>query len=441
MNRGARALGAIVAAVSGFALAASIVPATAPAAQSAAGAAWADGVWISRAEVRRLPQRGSAWQALLARANQNMGRADLSDQESEHDTNVLAIALVYARTGQERYRRKAAAGVMGAIGTERGGRTLALGRGLVAYVVAADLIDLDGLNPAQGKVFRRWLREVRDERLEPEGRPTLILTHEGEANNWGTHAGASRIGTAIYLRDRADLARAAAVFKGWLGDRDTYHGFTFPKNQSWQEDESEPVGVVAAGAEKKGQPIGGALPDDMRRGCGIRFPPCPTGYPWEAMQGAVVQAELLSRQGYSAWRWQDEGVRRAAAFLVDLDRRYPGDDWGAQDDDTWIPWLLNARYGMRLRTQSPARPGKGMGWTDWTHGPGRCRGGACLASLQEGRAVAPVKSRRRIRSADDAGTLPIAGTVGAIGVIAAAIVAIRVRRRTPTRRRPDASRV
>ena len=67
-----------------------------------------------------------------------MGHADLSDQNSDNDVHVLAAALVYARTGEEHFYRKAAAGVMDAIGTEKGGRSLALARGLVSYVVAAD---------------------------------------------------------------------------------------------------------------------------------------------------------------------------------------------------------------------------------------------------------------------------------------------------------------
>ena len=100
------------------------------------------GMWVSRAELQRLPERGPAWAQLVEVANEPMGHADLADQNSDHDVRVLAAALVYARTGEQRFYRKASAGVMGAIGTERGGRTLALARGLVAYVVAADLLDL-----------------------------------------------------------------------------------------------------------------------------------------------------------------------------------------------------------------------------------------------------------------------------------------------------------
>jgi hypothetical protein len=112
----------------------------------------------------------------------------------------------------------------------------------------------------------------------------------------------------------------------------------------------------------------------MRRGCRLRFPPCATLYPWEALQGAVVQAEILSRQGYDSWNWQHRGLLRAANFLFALDRRYPRSGWWAPRGNAWIPWLLNRRYGTHFPAHAPARAGKGMGYTDWTAGTNPCRG-------------------------------------------------------------------
>ena len=57
---------------------------------------------------------------------------------------------------------------------------------------------------------------------------TLVSTHELRANSWGTAAaGAARIAGDEYLGDVSDLARAATVFQGWLGDRSKYAGFKF----------------------------------------------------------------------------------------------------------------------------------------------------------------------------------------------------------------------
>jgi hypothetical protein len=111
---------------------------------------------------------------------------------------------------------------------------------------------------------------------------------------------------------------------------------------------------------RDGHSIDGVLPDDMRRGGGFQWPPKETGYPWEALQGAVVQAEILYRAGFDTWEWEDRALLRAAEFLYRV-------GWTPKGDDQWIPWLINSRYGTTFPAQYPARFGKTMGWTDWTH--------------------------------------------------------------------------
>jgi hypothetical protein len=110
---------------------------------------------------------------------------------------------------------------------------------------------------------------VRTETLDGK---TLINTHEIRPNNWGTHAGASRVATDLYLGDKADLAKAAQVFKGWLGDRSAYAGFTYG-DLAWQADPSKPVGINPKGATRNGHLIDGVLPDDQRRAGGFSWPP------------------------------------------------------------------------------------------------------------------------------------------------------------------------
>jgi hypothetical protein len=395
----------------------------------AAAAPLRSGVWISRADLKKLPMRGAAWSQLDRMAHETLGHADLSNQDSDHDVRVLATAMVAERTGNQKLRKKAAAGVMDAIGTEKGGRTLSLARGLIAYVVAADLIDLRHFDQGKDRAFRAWLTDVRREKLSPSQNPTLIATHELRPNNWGTHAGASRIAADVYLGDRTDLARAAAVFKGWLGDRSVYHGFSYG-GKSWQSDAAAPVGVDPTGASKEGVSIDGALPDDMRRGCAFKDPPCPTRYPWEAMQGAVEQAQLLSRQGYDAWNWGDQALKRAGTYLFALARRTGQEDFNAPQGHAWVPWLLNARYGTTMPQRSPAAPGKGMGFTDWT------------APVQKGTAAQgaqrPVKRilpGTYVRGGDDQGPLIAAAAIGG-GAILAAAAAVLLARRAKRRRGP-----
>ncbi len=157
------------------------------------------------------------------------------------------------------------------------------------------------------------------------------------------------------------MARTATVFRGWLGDRSAYAGFSYG-DVSWQCDPAKPVGVNPSGCTRNGIVIDGALPDDMRRGGGLQWPPAPTGYAWEAMQGAVLQAELLRRAGYAAWDWSDKAMLRATRFLFDRA------GWDADGDDEWQPWLLDRRYATSYRGAAPTSPGKNFGYTDWLYG-------------------------------------------------------------------------
>lgn len=313
------------------------------------------GIWISAEELAQLPTSGAAWEHLKAEADRSVKAPKLRNQDQDNNVLVLAKALVYARTGESQYREEVIENLMDAIGTEEGGRTLALGRELVAYVIAADLINLPA-NPDEDMKFRAWLREVLTEKLDGS---TLRRTQEERPNNWGTHAGASRAAVALYLQDDKELERTAVVFKGYLGDRSAYDDFIYG-DLHWQADPDNPVGVNPAGATKEGHSIDGALPEEMRRGGDFQWPPEETGYPWEAMQGALVQAEILCRAGYPTWEWEDQALLRAAEFLY-------GIGWLPVGDDDWQPWLLNNVYGTKYPTVIVTQPGKNMGWTDWTH--------------------------------------------------------------------------
>jgi hypothetical protein len=315
---------------------------------------------MSASEISLLPMSGAAWTALKARADGASGIPDISNQDDDIDQVVLAKALVYARTGETSHRTSVLAALKMALGTEDGGRTLALGRNLPAYVISADLISLRTLDPSfDSGAFRPWLRALLSKSLD--GR-TLVSTHEDRPNNWGTHAGAARAAIAAYLGDAAEMARTAQVFRGYLGDRAAYAGFTYGE-LSWQCDPAKPVGINPTGCTKNGIDIGGALPEEMRRGGTFAWPPVPTGYAWEGLQGAVLQAELLRVAGYDAWNWSDRALLRATRFL------YGRVGWVAEGDDEWQPWLIDRRYGTAYRGPAPARTGKNFGYTDWLAAP------------------------------------------------------------------------
>jgi hypothetical protein len=317
-------------------------------------------VLVSAATLKTKPMSGAAWRGLKAVADQPVGTLTLSDMDENSDITVLAKGLVYARTGTASYRTAVIAALKAAKGTENGGETLALGRNLSGLVIAADLISLKTADPAFDAVFRTWLRSLLTKVL---GGRSLIDTHEKRPNNWGTHAGASRVAIAAYLGDTTQLARAAKVFRGYLGSRATYAGFKYGDDLTWQCDPAKPVGINPAGCTKNGVSIDGVIPDDMRRGGSFRWPPSVTEYPWEGLQGALLQAELLRVAGYDTWNWENRALLRAVRFL------YNRAKWPANDDDEWQTWLLDARYGTNYKLPPPVRFGKSFGFTDWIYGP------------------------------------------------------------------------
>jgi hypothetical protein len=311
-------------------------------------------VWLSAEELQALPQEGPAWATLVQHARGPI-QPMLADQDDPSNVNTLALALYAARTGDPSAAADVRAVLAKVPGTERGARSLAIGRELAAYVIAADLV---GLPEAQDVRFRVWLRSMLEQDFQ--GR-TLASTHEDRPNNWGTHAGASRIAVAVYLGDQQELAKAASVFRGWLGERDAWQAFEFGELW-WQPPGAFRYGLNPVGAMIDGHSVDGVIPDDQRRGGPFRWPPPRENYVYEALQGAVTQAMLLERQGYDVWSWADQGLLRAFRWL------HEEADYPAEGDDTWMPHVINAAYGTDFPAAVPSRPGKGMGFTDWTHG-------------------------------------------------------------------------
>ncbi len=314
-----------------------------------------DGIWISKQEIANIPMTGPAWQALDKEAKKLLNNPNISDQDDRTDIQVLAKSLVFARTGNNIYREQVIDACMAVIGTEQGGLTLALGRQLISYIIAADLVVLP---EAKNIIFKTWLRQMLT--LQLQGR-TLRSTHEDRPNNWGTHAGASRVAIALYLQDAQELHDAALVFKGYLGDRSAYKAFKFGKLH-WQSKPTEPVAINPKGAKINGHNVDGVLPDEQRRCCDNFTWPAPyENYVFEGLQGALAQAMLLDRAGYDVWQWEDKALLRAFTWLYDVA------GYQAKGDDTWQPYVINHFYNVNLPVVVPSKPGKGIGFTDWIY--------------------------------------------------------------------------
>lgn len=319
------------------------------------------GIWIGASELAALPVSGAAWNAVKSMADRDCGSANLSDQDQDNNVCILAKALVYGRIGGSHYRDAVVSAIRSiADGGRYSGRALALGRELAAYVIAADVIGLSRVDAALDTRFRSRLREFLTTPTS-DGPRNLVECHEQRPNNWGTHCGASRAAVAAYLGDATELQRTAQVFRGWLGDRSAYSGFRYGSDLSWQCDSTRPVPVNPRGCTKDGRPLDGVLPDDQRRGGSFTWPPPRENYVYEALQGALVQAVILSRHGHDVWNWQDRALLRAFEWLHHVA------GYAATGDDTWQPHIINRVYGTGFPAPTPSRPGKNMGWTDWTH--------------------------------------------------------------------------
>ena len=321
------------------------------------------GLWMNKSDLAQLPTSGTAWSNLLSAAQvSSCGHPNLTDQEDPVNVCIMAKALVFARTGNTAMRQSVAAAILDIVNSGvYVGRALALGRELITYPIAADLIDLKNYDPALNTRFRTKLAQLL---VTPttDGPVNLIDCHERRPNNWGNHCGASRVAVAAYLGDTTQLARAAKVFKGYLGDRASYAGFVYGSDLSWQCDPSAPVGINPMNCTIGSSQVGGILPDDQRRAGPFSWPPPKENYVYEGLQGAMAEAVILKRAGYDPFNWENKALLRAFQWLQTQA------NFLATGDDTWLPHLVNYYYGKgTLPSTVPSRPGKNVGWTDWTH--------------------------------------------------------------------------
>jgi hypothetical protein len=343
-----------------------------PSAVDPTPAAAANGyILMSRSALMARPVTGVRWRNLRAVADASLGSPNMCDQNSKHHLRTLAAALVYARTGRAAYGTKARNGVLAAIRTQRIGcdnATLALGRQLMAYVLAADFANLSGAGDA---TFRSWLRTIRKRVIGGHGVwNSLFRTHYLSATNWGAYAGASRIAASLYLGDTADVRAASLITRGFLGDRSA---FRFSDNLtsaalSWSCSPTRYT-PVNGWCRRGGLLVDGVVIADLSRGGARRWPPGATGvqYQLDSIQGLGMQVELLYQNGYSAaWRWSDRALRRMAN-VVTRSKAAGGTGWNETLSSRQMPWLLDRRLGMTLPRVLTGM-GRAIGFTDWLYG-------------------------------------------------------------------------
>ncbi len=301
---------------------------------------------VPRSRLMSLPTSGAAWSNIVSRAG-GSSSPNLSDQDNQADVQTLAQALVYARTGDAAMRTKVINALHAVQGTEAGSRALALGRGLAAYVLAADLI---GYRDAG---FVSWVSRMRT--VGTSGGPSSLTDCANtRPNNWGTWCRASLLAADLYVG--ASTAHDYALFKGWVGDRSAYNSFNYG-DLSWQCDPSQPVGINPA-CSKSGHNIGGVLPDDQRRAGSFTWPPPCENYVAEVLQGVTLEAVLLERQGHAAWSLSSSAIKRAVVWRESNGCAFSSDDRGTA-------WVTNDAYGLSYGDKSTSDAGKGWLGQSW----------------------------------------------------------------------------
>lgn len=310
-------------------------------------------IWFSKERVSQLPTSGESWEYLNKKAQQAMPVPNLSNQDDQANVILLAKLLVYLRTNNESYHNEIKQATLQAINTENGGTTLAFGRELTTYLIAAQFINYSESEKTQ---FDNWVKQALNKDLS--GR-TLRSTHLERPNNWGTHAGAARMAIAIYLQDEAEFNDAVRVFRAWLGARELHSGFKFRKTDYWQADPKKPVGINPKGATKQGHSIDGVLPEEQRRAGNFSWPPPKENYVYEGLQGALLQAMIVHNAYSDVFEWQDSALLRAFSWLHEQ-ANFP-----AEGDDSWQPFVINYFYNTQFPTPQNAKPGKTIGYTDW----------------------------------------------------------------------------
>jgi len=327
------------------------------------------GIWTSAEELAEKPMSGLPWEKLKTAADEaDPNKAFVSDQDNNNNAQILAAAIVYARTGDETYRAKvtAACGNLAGEGypalapgiAENDNRTLAWARETGAYALAADLA---GYRTPE---FEAWLRNMAEVYVAADDRTLLYMFHL-RPNNWGIHAFGSLCAIYAYLQDTTSLA---AVRDYWI------QAVVGPKpgtldygdDLSWHVDVNNLRLINPKGAVKQGLNIDGITPDDMRRNGSFNNPPpaSSTTYHWGVLQGTVSGARILERSGMPIWDEADSAIYRAGyALQVRWENGFGG--WKAEGDDLWLLPFFDDAYGTNWSEGQPTRVwkhGKNAGW-------------------------------------------------------------------------------
>jgi hypothetical protein len=287
------------------------------------------GIWTSAEELASKLTQGDAWDAVKSAADSlsSSPTPDLDNQDDNTNVDVLAAAIVYARTGNNTYRNKVVRALQYIEGFTPNGRTLAWARETGAYALSADLVGY------RTSSFEKKMRDMAETYIGSQTNKNLLGMFKMRPNNWGSQAFGSLTAIYRYLGDDARLNEVRSyMIQSITGPKPSQASYG---SLTWQCNESDPRWINPQGCTKNcggTVNVDGIIPDDMRRGGSCSTTPASTGYPWEGLQGFTMGAYILERAGLSIWGVDNSAICRAYAALEG--GRF-GSGWKATGDDEW----------------------------------------------------------------------------------------------------------
>lgn len=296
------------------------------------------GFWTTAEELSTIPTTGCGWDHIVEAADSaDPMAASVENQDSNTNVQIMAAAIVFARTQNNTFRTKVVQAIENLVanGQPLQSSTLAWAREVGAYVIAADIVGYrdDG--------FDEWLLNLTDNWRGSDNRTLLEMFYK-RPNNWGSHAFASLAAIYSYSGNTAKLDEIRSYWiKCITGPKPD--DLTYGSDLTWHNDINDLRMINPLDSVKDGLNIDGIIPDDMRRGNSFSTTPASTGYPWEFLQGQIVAARILERMDMPIWNVGDNAIARAVyALQVRLDTEFGG--WAASGDDEWLLPFIDEAY-------------------------------------------------------------------------------------------------
>lgn len=339
-----------------------------------------DYVLVRRSDLMSKPTSGPGWDFLKQQADSSWGPPNLSEMNTTTQTQVLAAALVYARTGEASYRDRVIAAVREVPGTEAGADiVLPVARNLFGYAVAADLVGMPlDTQTANGQTWREFLQGVRQQEFPGNGSwPSLEITAGHSAGNWNAYALSSHLAVSAVLGDEAAVARDITIFRRFLGDTTSpwpafnpsagyaWAGnvFTGPNpGRTWDMTPTLQRGINPA---VPGNPRSGAIIIDASRHSSVPAAPCCTmelagrAYTEESLDALLAIATVLKARGLDVTDLENQALRRAYEYLLSAGGPSP------YAENRYLALAVNSLYGTAHDTSRGDSISRHLGFGGW----------------------------------------------------------------------------